>query len=95
MPVELGMVDLRERADERAHAVGIGHGECRVRGQRAHAFERRRLRNRGLKGEPLVDDQRIVGVAGVEILERLRALRPVVLRRISSAAMRSVMLSAP
>ena len=48
-----------------------------MRGERLDAVERRRLRDRRLQREPLVDDQRIVGVAGVEIVERGRALRHV------------------
>ena len=45
-----------------------------MRGERLDAVERRRLRNGGLQREPFVDDQRIVGIAGVEIIERRGAL---------------------
>ena len=93
--VELGMVGLRERPDQRAHPVRVGHREERMRGERLYAIERRRLGNGRLQGEPFVDDQRIVGIARIEIVERVRQLRPVVQRqRSSSAAMRSFMLSA-
>ena len=41
-----------------------------MRGERLDAIERRRLRDRGLQRQPFVDDQRIVGIARVEIVER-------------------------
>ena len=44
-----------------------------MRGERLHPVERRGLRNDRLQREPLVDDQRIAAIAGVEIVERGRA----------------------
>ena len=66
-----------------------------MRGQGFDPIECRRFRDRGLQRQPFVDDQRIVGVADVEIFKRLRALgADRVDCSVSSAAMRSVMLSA-
>src|SRR6202034_3162536 len=75
--IELGVVRLRERADERSHTVGIGQRERGMRRERAHALKRARIGNRRLQREPFVDDQRIAGVARVEIVQRLRPLGPV------------------
>ena len=52
-----------------------------MRGERLDAVERCRLRNGGLQREPFVDDQRIVAIAGVEIVERRRALGHVAKRQ--------------
>ena len=73
--VELGLVALREGADQRAHAVRDWSSEkagCAVSARTR--VERVGLGDRGLQREPFVDDQRIVAIALVEIVERrLRA----------------------
>src|SRR5215510_14244081 len=89
--VEFLLVRHRERADQGADAVGIREGEGRMRGERLDAIKRRRLGYRGLQREPLVDDERIAGIAGVEIVERYGTSAS---DSADSAAMRSVMLSA-
>src|SRR4029453_18178657 len=68
------LVRQRKGMDQRAHAIGIGERERTMAGERLDAIERGRFRNRRLQREPFVDNQRIVGVAGVEIVERDRAL---------------------
>ena len=73
------MVGLSERADQRTDTIGIRDRKCRVRGQSPDPPKRPRLRDRRLEGKPFVDNERIVGVAGVKILECLHALGPIVL----------------
>src|SRR5689334_14379447 len=65
--VEFLLVAESKGMDQGTHAIGIGEREAAVRGQCLDAVERRRLRNARLQREPLVDDQRIVGMALVEI----------------------------
>ncbi len=80
--VELLLVRQREGVHQRAHAVGIGEREGRVRGQRLDAIERRRLRNGGLQREPFVDDQR---VAARSARRNRRARRSAPARRAATA----------
>src|SRR6476660_15142 len=47
-PVELGGIPLRERADQRAHAVWIGGRKCGMGSQTPYVFERIRLWDGGL-----------------------------------------------
>src|SRR5262249_17525882 len=79
--VELLLVRQRKRVDQGAYAIGIGKREGGMVGERLDAVERRGFRNSGLQREPLVDDQRIVGIAGVKIVERGGALGHVAQRQ--------------
>ena len=56
-----------------------------MRGERFDAIERRGLRDDGLQRQPLVDDERIVGVSGVEIVERGSSLGNIAVARASRA----------
>ena len=93
--VEARQVATGERADQRAHAVGIARIEARVREQRAHARERAGRARCRLQREPLVEHQRLVAPSSLRSAnsDRSRAGEPLSFSA-ASAAIASVMLSA-
>ena len=94
----VGAVELRvvggESADQRPHAIRVGHRESAMAHQRPHAVERLALGDLRLQREPLVEDQRLHRVAAAERVEACSrvelGLRTIWVR----APKRSVMLSA-
>jgi hypothetical protein len=71
--VEAGWIAVDEAADERTHAVRVLQREFGVGEQVLHGLDRIRPRRSRLHGEPLVEDERLVLPAVIEIGEHLVA----------------------